>query len=382
MNALAATSRNFKQSAKLLGLDSKLEKSLLIPFREIKVECTIPKDDGTLASYVGFRVQHDNARGPMKGGIRYHHEVDPDEVNALAQLMTWKTAVANIPYGGAKGGIGCSPGELSISELERLTRVFTQKIHDLIGIHTDVPAPDMGTNAQTMAWILDEYSKFHGYSPAVVTGKPVDLGGSLGRDAATGRGVLFATEALLAEHGKGIAGQRFVIQGFGNVGSWAAQLITEAGGKVIAISDVTGAVKNVNGLDIAQLVKHSAENKGIKGFNGGDAIDPNSLLTEECDVLVPAALGGILSKKGVLILPDILANSGGVTVSYFEWVQNIQGFMWDEEKVNAELRTYMTRAFGDVKAMCRTHHCDLRMGAFTLGVNRVARATVLRGWEA
>uniref|UniRef100_A0A0D9ZEB9 Glutamate dehydrogenase n=1 Tax=Oryza glumipatula TaxID=40148 RepID=A0A0D9ZEB9_9ORYZ len=443
MNALAATSRNFKQAAKLLGLDSKLEKSLLIPFREIKVECTIPKDDGTLASYVGFRVQHDNARGPMKGGIRYHHEVDPDEVNALAQLMTWKTAVANIPYGGAKGGIGCSPGDLSISELERLTRVFTQKIHDLIGIHTDVPAPDMGTNSQTMAWILDEYSKFHGYSPAVVTGKPVDLGGSLGRDAATGRGVLFATEALLAEHGKGIAGQRFVIQGFGNVGSWAAQLISEAGGKVIAISDVTGAVKNSNGLDIAKLMKHSLENRGIKGFDGGDAIDPRSLLTEECDVLIPAALGGvinkdnaneikakyiieaanhptdpeadeastsdsiwqtntptatkcticlkcflsefllqILSKKGVLILPDILANSGGVTVSYFEWVQNIQGFMWDEEKVNNELKTYMTRGFRDVKEMCRSHHCDLRMGAFTLGVNRVARATVLRGWEA
>uniref|UniRef100_A0A0D9W029 Glutamate dehydrogenase n=1 Tax=Leersia perrieri TaxID=77586 RepID=A0A0D9W029_9ORYZ len=379
MNALAATSRNFKQAAKLLGLDSKLEKSLLIPFREIKVECTIPKDDGTLASYVGFRVQHDNARGPMKGGIRYHHEVDPDEVNALAQLMTWKTAVANIPYGGAKGGIGCSPGELSISELERLTRVFTQKIHDLIGIHTDVPAPDMGTNSQTMAWILDEYSKFHGYSPAVVTGKPVDLGGSLGRDAATGRGVLFATEALLAEHGKGIAGQRFVIQGFGNVGSWAAQLISEAGGKVIAISDVTGAVKNSNGLDIAKLMKHSSENRGIKGFNGGDAIDPRSLLTEECDVLIPAALGGILSKKGVLILPDILANSGGVTVSYFEWVQ---GFMWDEEKVNNELKTYMTRGFRDVKEMCKSHNCDLRMGAFTLGVNRVARATVLRGWEA
>ncbi|KAG8061260.1 hypothetical protein GUJ93_ZPchr0003g16951 [Zizania palustris] len=336
--------------------------------------------------------------------------VDPDEVNALAQLMTWKTAVANIPYGGAKGGIGCSPGELSISELERLTRVFTQKIHDLIGIHTDVPAPDMGTNSQTMAWILDEYSKFHGYSPAVVTGKPVDLGGSLGRDAATGRGVLFATEALLAEHGKSIAGHRFVIQGFGNVGSWAAQLITEAGGKVIAISDVTGAVKNNNGLDIPKIMKHSSENRGIKGFDGGDAIDPRSLLTEECDVLIPAALGGvinkdnandikakyiieaanhptdpeadeILSKKGVLILPDILANSGGVTVSYFEWVQNIQGFMWDEEKVNSELRTYMTRGFRDVK-MCRSHHCDLRMGAFTLGVNRVARATVLRGWEA
>ncbi|PKA45818.1 Glutamate dehydrogenase [Apostasia shenzhenica] len=413
MNALVATSRNFKQAAKILGLDSKLERSLLIPFREIKVECTIPKDDGTLASFVGFRVQHDNARGPMKGGIRYHPEVDPDEVNALAQLMTWKTAVANIPYGGAKGGIGCAPGELSVSELERLTRVFTQKIHDLIGIHTDVPAPDMGTNPQTMAWILDEYSKFHGYSPAVVTGKPVDLGGSLGRDAATGRGVLFATEALLAEHGKNISDQRFVIQGFGNVGSWAAQLISEGGGKVVAVSDVSGAVKNRSGLDIERLVKHSIENRGIKGFSGGDSIDSNSLLTEECDVLIPAALGGvinrenandirakyiieaanhptdpeadevnILSKKGVLILPDILANSGGVTVSYFEWVQNIQGFMWDEEKVNSELKKYMVKGFKDVKKMCKTHNSDLRMGAFTLGVNRVARATVLRGWEA
>ncbi|CAN1245991.1 Glutamate dehydrogenase B [Linum grandiflorum] len=386
MNALAATNRNFKLAARLLGLDSKLEKSLLIPFREIKVECTIPKDDGTLASFVGFRVQHDNARGPMKGGIRYHPEVDPDEVNALAQLMTWKTAVANIPYGGAKGGIGCSPGDLSISELERLTRVFTQKIHDLIGIHIDVPAPDMGTG-------------------------PQDLGGSLGRDAATGRGVLFATEALLNEHGKSISGQRFVIQGFGNVGSWAAQLIHEQGGKVVAVSDISGAIKNSKGLDVPSLLKHWKENKGVKGFHGADSIHPDSILVEDCDILIPAALGGvinrenandikakfiveaanhptdpeadeILSKKGVVILPDIYANSGGVTVSYFEWVQNIQGFMWEEEKVNAVLKTYMTKGFKDVKEMCKTHDCDLRMGAFTLGVNRVARATVLRGWEA
>ncbi|KAG5416566.1 hypothetical protein IGI04_004133, partial [Brassica rapa subsp. trilocularis] len=409
MNALAATNRNFKLASRLLGLDSKLEKSLLIPFREIKVECTIPKDDGTLASFIGFRVQHDNARGPMKGGIRYHPEVEPDEVNALAQLMTWKTAVAKIPYGGAKGGIGCDPSELSISELERLTRVFTQKIHDLIGIHTDVPAPDMGTGPQTMAWILDEYSKFHGHSPAVVTGKPIDLGGSLGRDAATGRGVLFATEALLNEHGKSISGQRFVIQGFGNVGSWAAKLINEKGGKIVAVSDVTGAIKNKNGIDISGLLEHTEENRGIKGFDGADSIDPDSVLVEDCDVLVPAALGGvinrenaneikakfiieganhptdpeadeILRKKGVVILPDIYANSGGVTVSYFEWVQNIQGFMWEEEKVNKELQNYMTRGFKDLKDMCKTHSCDLRMGAFTLGVNRVAQATVIRGW--
>ncbi|XP_075485323.1 glutamate dehydrogenase A-like [Primulina tabacum] len=411
MNALAATNRNFRQAARILGLDSKIERSLLIPFREIKVECTIPKDDGTLASYVGFRVQHDNARGPMKGGIRYHPEVDPDEVNALAQLMTWKTAVADIPYGGAKGGIGCTPKDLSKSELERLTRVFTQKIHDLIGVNTDVPAPDMGTNAQTMAWILDEYSKFHGYSPAVVTGKPVDLGGSLGREAATGRGVVYAMEALLAEHGKSIKGLTFVVQGFGNVGSWAAKLIHEKGGKVVAVSDITGAVRNRNGIDILALLEHKEATGQLTDFNGADAMDANELLTHECDVLIPCALGGvlnrenagdvqakfiieaanhptdpeadeILSKKGVIILPDIYANAGGVTVSYFEWVQNIQGFMWDEEKVNDELRRYMTKAFHNIKGLCKSHDCNLRMGAFTLGVNRVARATLLRGWEA
>ncbi|KAL9326761.1 hypothetical protein ACSQ67_007406 [Phaseolus vulgaris] len=367
MNALAATNRNFQRAARILGLDSKLEKSLLIPFREIKVECTIPKDDGTL--------------------------VDPDEVNALAQLMTWKTAVADIPYGGAKGGIGCNPRDLSISELERLTRVFTQKIHDLIGVQRDVPAPDMGTNAQTMAWILDEYSKFHGHSPAVVTGKPIDLGGSLGREAATGLGVVFATEALFAEYGKSISDHTFVIQ-------------------VIAISDISGAIKNLNGIDIPALLKHKDDgNQTLKDFPGAEVMDPNELLVHECDVLIPCALGGvlnrenasdvkakfiieaanhptdpeadeILSKKGVIILPDIYANAGGVTVSYFEWVQNIQGFMWDEEKVNHELKKYMTRAFRDIKTMCKIHNCDLRMGAFTLGVNRVARATLLRGWEA
>ncbi|KAL3647545.1 hypothetical protein CASFOL_008513 [Castilleja foliolosa] len=411
MNALAATTRNFRQASRILGLDAKIEKSLLIPFREIKVECTVPKDDGTLVSYIGFRVQHDNARGPMKGGIRYHPEVDPDEVNALAQLMTWKTAVADIPYGGAKGGIGCTPKDLSLSELERLTRVFTQKIHDLIGVNMDVPAPDMGTNAQTMAWILDEYSKFHGYSPAVVTGKPIDLGGSLGREAATGRGVVYATEALLAEHGLSINGLTFAIQGFGNVGSWASRLIHELGGKVVAVSDITGAVKNSNGIDIPALILHKERTGKLADFSGADAMDSNDLLTHDCDVLIPCALGGVLNrenagdvrakfiieaanhptdpeadeilfKKGVTILPDIYANSGGVTVSYFEWVQNIQGFMWDEEKVNKELKRYMTKSFQNIKNMCQTHDCNLRMGAFTLGVNRVARATLLRGWEA
>ncbi|KAH7659238.1 Glutamate/phenylalanine/leucine/valine dehydrogenase protein, partial [Dioscorea alata] len=401
MNSFAATNRNFRHAVKLLGLDSKLAKSLLIPFREIKVECTIPKDDGSIHSYVGFRVQHDNARGPMKGGIRYHPEVDPDEVNALAQLMTWKTAVADVPYGGAKGGIGCSPSDLSVSELEHLTRIFTQKIHDLIGIHTDIPAPDMGTNSQTMAWIFDEYSKFHGHSPAIVTGKPLDLGGSLGRDAATGRGVVFATEALLAEHGKSISGLTFAIQGFGNIGSWTADLIHGRGGKIIAISDVNGAIKKPDGIDIPALSKHKAEGGLLKDFKDTDAMDRNELLVQECDVLIPCALGGvlnkenaanvrakyireaanhptdpdadeILSKKEVTILPDIYANAGGVIVSYFEWVQNIQGFQWNEEKVNMELQKHMNDAFANIKSMCKTHDCGLRMGAFTLGVNRVA----------
>ncbi|MFS7936935.1 Glutamate dehydrogenase A [Helianthus anomalus] len=412
MNALAATNRNFRHAARLLSLDSKVETSLLIPYREIKVECTIPKDDGTLTSFVGFRVQHDNSRGPMKGGIRYHPEcVEHGEVNALAQLMTWKTAVVNVPYGGAKGGIGCSPKELSRSELERLTRVFTQKIHDLIGVNTDIPAPDMGTNGQTMAWILDEYSKFHGYSPAIVTGKPLDIGGSLGREAATGRGVVYATEALLGEHGKSINGLTFAIQGFGNVGSWVARLIHERGGKIVAVSDVTGAVKNPNGIDIPALLEHKEKTGSLSSFDGGDIMDADELLVHECDVLIPCALGGvlnrenagdvkakfiieaanhptdpeadeILSKKGVIILPDIYANAGGVTVSYFEWVQNMQAFMWNEEKVNQELKKYMTKAFHSIKNMCRTHECNLRMGAFTLGVSRVARSTVLRGWEA
>ncbi|XP_075111256.1 glutamate dehydrogenase A-like isoform X2 [Nicotiana tabacum] len=346
-----------------------------------------------------------------KLGFVRNWKVELDEVNALAQLMTWKTAVANIPYGGAKGGIGCTPKDLSLSELERLTRVFTQKIHDLIGINTDVPAPDMGTNAQTMAWILDEYSKFHGHSPAIVTGKPIDLGGSLGREAATGRGAVYATEALLAEYGMNIKDLTFAIQGFGNVGAWAGKIIHERGGKVIAVSDITGAIKNPNGLDIPALLSHREKTGKLTDFAGGDVMNSDELLTHECDVLIPCALGGvlnrenadhvkakfiieaanhptdpdadeILSKKGVVILPDIYANAGGVTVSYFEWVQNIQGFMWDEEKVNAELKKYMTRAFHNLKSMCHSHNCNLRMGAFTLGVNRVARATQLRGWEA
>ncbi|KAJ9678602.1 hypothetical protein PVL29_020698 [Vitis rotundifolia] len=350
MNALAATTRNFRHASRILGLDSNLEKSLLIPFREIKVECTIPKDDGSLATYVGFPVQHDNARGPMKGGIRYHPEVvDRDEVNPLAQLMTWKTAVVDIPYGGAKGGIGCTPRDLSMSKLEHLTRVFTQKIHDLIGTLTDVPAPDMGTNAQ--------YSKFHGHSPAVVTGKPIDLGGSLGREAATGRGVVFTTEALLAQHGKSIKGLTFVIQGFGNVRSWVARLISERGGKIIAVSDITGAVKNQNGLDIVDLLRHKEETEHLMNFSAN--IKP---LILRCHYYFPHQLS--------------VENAVDVKAKFI-----IKAANHPTDPKADELQKYMTKAFHNIKAMCQSHNCSLRMGAFTLAVKRVARATTLRGWE-
>jgi glutamate dehydrogenase (NAD(P)+) len=288
MKATEATNRNFTRAARLIGLDAKLERILVTPFREIKVECTITRDDGSLTNFVGFRVQHDNSRGPMKGGIRYHHEVDPDEVNALASLMTWKTAVVNLPYGGAKGGIAVDPRGLSEPELQRLTRVFVQKIHDVIGPMIDIPAPDMGTNAQTMAWIVDEYSKFHGHAPGVVTGKPVELGGSLGRDAATGRGLLYAAECLFGDQGRKISDFTYAIQGFGNVGSWAARLFSQAGGKIVAISDVGGAIRNPAGLDVDALMAHVAKTKSVAGFPGGESFPAAALLAEPCDVLIPA----------------------------------------------------------------------------------------------
>jgi glutamate dehydrogenase (NAD(P)+) len=408
MKATEATTLNFQRAARLLALDTHVMTQLVTPCREINVACTLRRDDGSLATLTGFRVQHDNARGPMKGGIRYHQEVDPDEVNALAALMTWKTAVVNLPYGGAKGGIACDPTKLSEAELQRLTRTFVQKIHDVIGPQTDIPAPDMGTNAQTMGWIVDEYAKFHGWAPGVVTGKPIELGGSLGRDAATGRGLLFAMQCLFEDAGRKVADYTYAIQGLGNVGSWAARLIAEEGGKIVAASDVSGAIRNPAGLDVAALYEYIAANKKLLGFPGGEAFPADHLLFEPCDVLVPAALGGVLTResapevraryvieganhptdpdadevfarKGIVVLPDIYANAGGVTVSYFEWVQNGQQFYWDEQRVNDELRAVMRRSYGHLKATAQRLQCDLRTAAFALGVSRVARATALRG---
>lgn len=408
MTATEATNWFFERAVRHLGLDRRLERRMRVPFREIKVECSIPCDDGHLTTFVGYRVQHDNTRGPMKGGLRYHPEVDLDEVHALASLMTWKTAILGLPYGGAKGGICCDPHALSKAELQRLTRVFVERTHDVIGPHTDIPGPDMGTNAETMAWILDEYAKFHGHTPAVVTGKPVELGGSPGREAATARGLLYAAECLFADHGTRAGDLTYALQGFGNVGAWAAQLFAQAGGKIVAVSDLTGAVRNREGLEIAALCEHAAAHGGVAGFPGGEAFPPTDLLAEPCDVLIPAAVGNVLTKetapsvrarfvleaanhptdpeadallasRNVVLLPDIYANAGGVTVSYFEWVQNIQGFSWGEARVNRELRRRMRDAYADLTRTAKEHGGDLRAAAFALAVSRVARATVLRG---
>jgi len=393
-----------------MGIGSRLEKVMIAPKREVRVECTIEMDNHELESFVGYRIQHDNSRGPMKGGLRFHPHVDPDEVNSLAALMTFKTAVVNLPYGGAKGGINVDPAKLSHSELQRLTRSFIDGIHDIIGPQMDIPAPDMGTNAQTMAWIVDQYSKYHGWSPAVVTGKPLELGGSAGREAATGRGLAIATEAVLLDHSLDLDGLRIVIQGFGNVGSWAARFLYDRGAKIVAISDATGAIYRKTGVDINALTAHTQAKGSISGFDGGDRINPENLFSIECDVLVPAALGNVLTKdnaadvaakfiiegangpttpeadeifakRGITVVPDILANAGGVVVSYFEWVQNIQQFRWTEERVIAELQSVMSEAYREVKSIAKSSRCDLRTAAFELAISRVARATALRGLE-
>jgi glutamate dehydrogenase (NAD(P)+) len=408
MKPTEATLKNFSKASKLIGLDEKMQHGLATPHREIKVECPIRMDDGTMATFVGFRVQHDRSRGPMKGGIRFHHEVDQDEVNALASLMTWKTAVVNLPFGGAKGGIACRPREMSQGELERLTRVLIERLHDVIGPNTDIPAPDMGTNSQVMAWIVDEYEKFSGYAPGVVTGKPVELGGSVGRDAATGRGVLYGAECLFEDEGRKCSDFTYAIQGFGNVGSWAAKLFSEAGGKIVAVSDVGGAILNREGISVDKLIAHVDATGSVKGYPGADAIAPETLLLLDVDVIIPAALGDVLTKenagqvrakyvleganhptdpdadeilhkKGVIVLPDIYANAGGVTVSYFEWVQNTNRFYWDEERVNTELRRIMRTAWTDLRGTASRYTCSLRTAAFALAIARVARATEMRG---
>jgi glutamate dehydrogenase (NAD(P)+) len=407
-DALENANRYFDRAAAALDLSRDVAVQLRTPFREVRVELNVKMDDGSIGTYVGYRVQHDNSRGPFKGGLRYHHEVDAQEVTALAQLMTWKTAIAGVPFGGGKGGIHVDTTKLSIGEKERLTRAFVDKINDIVGDHTDIPAPDMYTGPQEMGWFLDQYCKYHGYKPGVVTGKPVELGGSLGRAAATGRGCLYVTEELLERLGEPLAGKSVVIQGFGNVGGWAARLFVEQGARVVAISDISGGYYDPEGLDIAAAHAHVQKHGSLAGFEAPQRVDNTELLTLPCDVLVPAALGGVITEevarevrariivegangpttpaadevlfaKGVHVIPDILANAGGVTVSYFEWVQNLQHYYWDEARVNDELRRALRGAFAATWEQSRSRSLPMRMGAYIVGVGRVWTATRLRG---
>ncbi|MCB9601949.1 MAG: glutamate dehydrogenase [Sandaracinus sp.] len=405
---LEATKYYVESAAKLLGLPADETKQLETPHREVRVELNIRMDDGTIGTFIGFRVQHDDARGPFKGGIRYHHHVDSEEVTALASLMTWKTAVAGVPFGGAKGGIQVDASKLSEGEKQQLTRRFIDGIHDIIGATKDIPAPDVNTNGQVMAWIFDQYAKYHGYQPGVVTGKPVTLGGSEGREQATGRGAVFATEELLASVGEGLAGKRIAIQGFGNVGTWAAHDYAAKGAKITAISDITGGYVNDEGIDVAAAIAHVKQHRSLAGFTGADKVDGSLVLVHDCDILVPAALSGVLTKenagdvrakwiiegangptdpeadailekKGVLVIPDIYANCGGVTVSYFEWSQNMQHYYWDEEQVNQALHKVMRRGFATLTEARKKHECSFRKAAFVVGLGRVAEATRMRG---
>ncbi len=408
MNSVEAARWYFDQAADHIGLSQNMRKLLLTPEREIKVQISLERDNGDIGTFLGYRVQHDSARGPMKGGLRFHPEVDAEEVVTLAQLMTWKTAVVNIPYGGAKGGVAVSVADLSRRELEALTRKFVDAIHDMIGPDKDIPAPDMGTNAQVMAWFMHQYQKYHGFSPACVTGKPLELHGSEGREEATGRGVVTVTAELLQRLKRNLAGSTVALQGFGNVGSFAARFFHEAGAKVVGVADVQGAVWNPAGLNIPDVLKWSADNRGIAGFPGSEAISNAELLTADVDILVPAALGGVLTaenaaqvrakviieaannptrpeadeifqKREIPVLPDILANAGGVTVSYFEWVQNQQHFKWDLARVRQELDRVMVDSFDRVWNIAREKSVSLRTAAYIIGIGRVGRSTVLGG---
>lgn len=407
-SAFEAAEQYFEEAAAVMKLSDSMRDLLLTPEREVKVQVPIRRDNGQIATFIGFRMQHNSARGPMKGGLRYHHEVNADEVLALASLMTWKTAVVDLPYGGAKGGIAINPKDFSIDELERLTRSFVDEIQDIFGPDKDIPAPDMGTNAQTMAWIMNQYQKFHGFSPGCVTGKPVELYGAEGREEATGRGVGTLTLALLRKFGRSIETSSVAIQGFGNVGTFTASYLHKAGGKVVAISDVSGGLLNRDGIDIPAALAWVAENKSLAGFPGGERISNEQLLSLDCDVLIPAALGGVLTaanandvrakfiveaangptdpdadaifnKREIVVLPDILANAGGVTVSYFEWVQNQQYFRWDLSRVREELERTMTRSFDKVWSTAQEKKVSLRVAAYLVGIGRVARATELGG---
>jgi len=402
----------FDLAAQKLGLDPGLYKVLREPVRETKVSIPIAMDDGRIEVFVGYRVLHNIARGPGKGGIRFDKNVSLDEVRALAAWMTWKCAVVNIPFGGAKGGVICDPQSLSRSELEKITRRYTAELMDQFGPEKDVPAPDMGTNPQTMAWVMDTYSMHARHTvTAVVTGKPLSLGGSRGRVEATGRGLMLIAREAAPLKGFTLQGARVVVQGFGNVGSIAARMCHEAGAKVIAVSDIQGGIQSAQGLDMPAVIAHYEKNRTLTGLAGTTTVSNTDLLELDCDILIPAAnenqiraknapnikakiivegangpttqrADEILNEKGILVVPDILANAGGVTVSYFEWVQDRAGFFWRESEVNERLEDIMVQSFRDVATMAEKYGVSHRIAAYMLGISRVAHDTMVRGLYA
>lgn len=399
------------KAAGVMGISEEDYLTFKYPERELKVALPVRMDDGSLKVFEGFRIQHSTLRGPAKGGVRYHQNVNVDEVRALSAWMTFKCAVAAIPYGGGKGGIVCRPREMSKGELERLTRTYIDKISAIISPNTDIPAPDVGTNAQTMDWMVDEYSKLKGESVyGIVTGKSIEIGGSKGRNEATGRGVCFVTLEMMKKYNMKPEDCKIVIQGMGNVGSISAKLLDEEGAKIIAVSDVSCAIYNENGLDIAGIYKYLDSGKNLLDGYTGDCkrITNAELLELPCDILIPAALENqitaenadrikakivieaangptsveadeILNKKGVKVLPDILSNSGGVIVSYFEWVQNLQNFYWEEDDVNAKLKRQIVGAFNDVFDAREKYDCTFRVAAYIVALNRLVTAKKLRG---
>ena len=411
-NPFEAMMERFDEAARLLDLDGGLYKVLRNPEKQIIVSIPITRDSGEIEVYTGYRVLYNTSRGPAKGGIRFDLSVTLEEVKALAAWMTWKCAVVNIPFGGAKGGVVCDPANMSMVELERLTRRYTSGIIETLGPDSDVPAPDVNTNERVMAWIMDTYSMHKRHTvTAVVTGKPVAMGGSLGRREATGRGCLIVTRQALARLGRTVAGARVAVQGFGNVGSIAAELMAQEGAKIIAVSDKTGGLHDARGLDISDLIAYAREHRQLAGYPRAEAIGNDELLTIDCDVLVPAAMENvitsknapgirakiicegangpttaaadeILEQKGIFVIPDILANAGGVTVSYFEWVQDRGGYFWDEETVNRRLESIITRAFNDVTTLADRHKVNARIAAYMVGIDRVATMHKLRGLYA
>jgi len=408
-NPFEAMSERFDRAASILGLDPDIYAVLRVPSREIKVYIPVRMDSGNIQVFEGYRVQHNFARGPAKGGIRYAPDVTLDEVKALSAWMTWKCAVVNVPFGGGKGGIICDPRQMSLGELERLTRRYTAELIDFIGPDKDVPAPDMNTNEQTMAWIMDTYSMHARHTVnAVVTGKPVSLGGSLGRREATGRGVLIVTNEAIKRFNLKPEDTRVVVQGAGNVGGLGAQLMYEQGYKVIAISEVGGGIYNPNGLNIPEVLDYLHENRTFDGYPGVERVSNSELLEIECDVLAPCATENqitsenadrikckilsegangpttpkadkILHDKGIFVIPDILANAGGVTVSYFEWVQDRMGYFWREDEVNQRLEEKMVASFNELCHFADKHDVDTRTAAYMLAIDRVAYHTRMRG---